>query len=91
MMASGGGHTAAAVQLAGSSASHPQCSVDTGDTAFMLFATAFVMLQVRGVTFSFLCPLFEKYGTFIERCNALIEKVSTCIRPQRPGWPRRAW
>eukprot|EP01052_Picozoa_sp_SAG31_P014129 SAG31_NODE_868_length_11355_cov_4.658582_3_plen_194_part_00 len=23
-----------------------------------------------------MCPLCEKYGTFIERCNALIEKVS---------------
>eukprot|EP01052_Picozoa_sp_SAG31_P009848 SAG31_NODE_527_length_14452_cov_4.274925_2_plen_244_part_00 len=34
---------------------------------------------VRVVTFSFLCPLCEKYGTFIERCNALIEKVSPCI------------
>eukprot|EP01052_Picozoa_sp_SAG31_P004779 SAG31_NODE_202_length_20512_cov_62.659237_4_plen_182_part_00 len=35
--------------------------------------------QVRGVTFSFLCPLLEKYGTFIARCNALIEKVSPCV------------
>eukprot|EP01052_Picozoa_sp_SAG31_P020464 SAG31_NODE_1540_length_7954_cov_3.521961_4_plen_290_part_00 len=34
--------------------------------------------QVRVVTFSFLCPLLEKYGTFIARCSALIEKVSTC-------------
>eukprot|EP01052_Picozoa_sp_SAG31_P025124 SAG31_NODE_2184_length_6244_cov_3.004882_6_plen_341_part_00 len=34
---------------------------------------------VRVVTFSFLCPLFEKYGTFIARCNALIEKVSPFI------------
>eukprot|EP01052_Picozoa_sp_SAG31_P056482 SAG31_NODE_16194_length_719_cov_1.059677_1_plen_41_part_01 len=32
---------------------------------------------VRVVTFSFLCPLSEKYGTFIARCNALIEKVSS--------------
>eukprot|EP01052_Picozoa_sp_SAG31_P006797 SAG31_NODE_317_length_17813_cov_5.788585_4_plen_468_part_00 len=32
---------------------------------------------VRAVTFSFLCPLLEKYGTFIARCNALIEKVSS--------------
>eukprot|EP01052_Picozoa_sp_SAG31_P067914 SAG31_NODE_26720_length_437_cov_1.529586_1_plen_52_part_10 len=24
----------------------------------------------------FLCPLLEKYGAFIARCNALIEKVS---------------
>eukprot|EP01052_Picozoa_sp_SAG31_P036970 SAG31_NODE_4693_length_3029_cov_1.192833_4_plen_111_part_00 len=24
-----------------------------------------------------MCPLLEKHGTFIERCNALIEKVST--------------
>eukprot|EP01052_Picozoa_sp_SAG31_P034191 SAG31_NODE_3959_length_3718_cov_1.526389_2_plen_318_part_00 len=31
---------------------------------------------VSAVTFSFLCPLLEKYGTFIARCNALIEKVS---------------
>eukprot|EP01052_Picozoa_sp_SAG31_P018580 SAG31_NODE_1320_length_8809_cov_4.243398_11_plen_151_part_00 len=30
------------------------------------------------VTFSFLCQLLEKYGTFIARCNALIEKVSPC-------------
>eukprot|EP01052_Picozoa_sp_SAG31_P029574 SAG31_NODE_2950_length_4870_cov_3.507860_2_plen_204_part_00 len=35
--------------------------------------------KVRVVTFSFLCPLLDKYGTFIERCNALIEKVSTFI------------
>eukprot|EP01052_Picozoa_sp_SAG31_P019448 SAG31_NODE_1417_length_8440_cov_7.706510_2_plen_130_part_00 len=35
---------------------------------------------VRVVTFSFLCPLSEKYGTFIARCNALIEKVSS-FRP----------
>eukprot|EP01052_Picozoa_sp_SAG31_P025873 SAG31_NODE_2299_length_5981_cov_2.649439_2_plen_213_part_00 len=34
-------------------------------------------LGVRAVTFSFLCPLLEKYGTFIARCNALIEKVSS--------------
>eukprot|EP01052_Picozoa_sp_SAG31_P046867 SAG31_NODE_9137_length_1328_cov_1.371847_2_plen_181_part_01 len=34
---------------------------------------------VRVVTFSFLCPLLEKYGTFIARCNALIEKVSPCV------------
>eukprot|EP01052_Picozoa_sp_SAG31_P024308 SAG31_NODE_2059_length_6539_cov_4.699845_4_plen_152_part_00 len=25
-----------------------------------------------------MCPLLEKYGTFIARCNALIEKVSPC-------------
>eukprot|EP01052_Picozoa_sp_SAG31_P042765 SAG31_NODE_6895_length_1858_cov_1.828880_1_plen_188_part_00 len=37
---------------------------------------------VRVVTFSFLCPLLEKYGTFIARCNALIEKVSS-FRPGR--------
>eukprot|EP01052_Picozoa_sp_SAG31_P030738 SAG31_NODE_3179_length_4583_cov_1.884478_6_plen_364_part_00 len=36
--------------------------------------------QVRAVTFSFLCPLLEKYGTFIARCNALIEKVSPCVQ-----------
>eukprot|EP01052_Picozoa_sp_SAG31_P014653 SAG31_NODE_918_length_11020_cov_14.801392_11_plen_151_part_00 len=36
-------------------------------------------VKVRAVTFSFLCPLSEKYGTFIARCNALIEKVSTCV------------
>eukprot|EP01052_Picozoa_sp_SAG31_P018546 SAG31_NODE_1318_length_8823_cov_3.108780_2_plen_221_part_00 len=36
-------------------------------------------MQVRAVTFSFLCPLLEKYGTFIARCNALIEKVSSFI------------
>eukprot|EP01052_Picozoa_sp_SAG31_P035703 SAG31_NODE_4344_length_3330_cov_1.716496_4_plen_175_part_00 len=34
-------------------------------------------MTVRVVTFSFLCPLLEKYGTFIARCNALIEKVSS--------------
>eukprot|EP01052_Picozoa_sp_SAG31_P028830 SAG31_NODE_2815_length_5045_cov_3.196522_9_plen_312_part_00 len=27
-----------------------------------------------------MCPLCEKYGTFIARCNALIEKVSPCIQ-----------
>eukprot|EP01052_Picozoa_sp_SAG31_P062199 SAG31_NODE_21203_length_555_cov_1.021930_1_plen_76_part_10 len=27
-----------------------------------------------------MCPLFEKCGTFIARCNALIEKVSS-FRP----------
>eukprot|EP01052_Picozoa_sp_SAG31_P029993 SAG31_NODE_3037_length_4761_cov_2.884384_1_plen_118_part_00 len=26
-----------------------------------------------------MCPLLEKHGTCIERCNALIEKVSPCI------------
>eukprot|EP01052_Picozoa_sp_SAG31_P004126 SAG31_NODE_168_length_21484_cov_21.524994_5_plen_74_part_00 len=36
-----------------------------------------LVLGVRVVTFSFLCPLLEKYGTFIARCNALIEKVSS--------------
>ena len=41
---------------------------------------------VRVVTFSFLCPLLEKHGTFIARCNALIEKVSPCIR-LLPAWP----
>eukprot|EP01052_Picozoa_sp_SAG31_P003287 SAG31_NODE_125_length_23649_cov_7.156202_5_plen_558_part_00 len=40
---------------------------------------------VRVVTFSFLCPLLEKYGTFIARCNALIEKVSSFrASPSRP-------
>eukprot|EP01052_Picozoa_sp_SAG31_P004780 SAG31_NODE_202_length_20512_cov_62.659237_5_plen_96_part_00 len=34
--------------------------------------------EVRAVTFSFLCPLLENYGTFIAKCNALIEKVSPC-------------
>eukprot|EP01052_Picozoa_sp_SAG31_P009911 SAG31_NODE_531_length_14413_cov_7.712659_13_plen_312_part_00 len=34
-----------------------------------------------------MCPLLEKYGTFIERCNALIEKVSPCIgRLTRECW-----
>eukprot|EP01052_Picozoa_sp_SAG31_P050220 SAG31_NODE_11363_length_1038_cov_3.144835_1_plen_167_part_00 len=39
------------------------------------------------VTFSFLRPLLEKYGTFIARCNALIEKVSSFrVQPgQGPG------
>eukprot|EP01052_Picozoa_sp_SAG31_P010981 SAG31_NODE_611_length_13558_cov_224.959730_17_plen_251_part_00 len=32
---------------------------------------------VRAVTFSFLCPLFEKHETFIAICKALIEKVSS--------------
>eukprot|EP01052_Picozoa_sp_SAG31_P035807 SAG31_NODE_4368_length_3306_cov_15.927346_6_plen_184_part_00 len=32
--------------------------------------------QVRSYFLSFLCPLLEKCGTFIARCNALIEKVS---------------
>eukprot|EP01052_Picozoa_sp_SAG31_P064832 SAG31_NODE_23675_length_498_cov_46.689223_2_plen_117_part_01 len=30
------------------------------------------------VAFSFLCQLFDKYGTCIARCNALIEKVTPC-------------
>eukprot|EP01052_Picozoa_sp_SAG31_P059879 SAG31_NODE_19122_length_611_cov_1.724609_1_plen_138_part_00 len=38
--------------------------------------------SVRVVTFSFLCPLLEKDGTFIARCNALIEKVSSFRVPQ---------
>eukprot|EP01052_Picozoa_sp_SAG31_P035907 SAG31_NODE_4398_length_3239_cov_6.414380_2_plen_191_part_00 len=33
----------------------------------------------QGVTFSFVCPLSEKHGTSIARCNALIEKVSPFI------------
>eukprot|EP01052_Picozoa_sp_SAG31_P026741 SAG31_NODE_2446_length_5678_cov_9.411185_8_plen_213_part_00 len=39
----------------------------------------------------FLCPLSEKCGTFIARCNALIEKVSTCVRDDEAtsGIPRR--
>eukprot|EP01052_Picozoa_sp_SAG31_P023749 SAG31_NODE_1978_length_6749_cov_5.971579_4_plen_354_part_00 len=40
-----------------------------------------LMDTVRVVTFSFLCPLLEKYGTFIVRCNALIEKVSSFRGP----------
>eukprot|EP01052_Picozoa_sp_SAG31_P024506 SAG31_NODE_2090_length_6472_cov_4.683352_6_plen_470_part_00 len=43
------------------------------------------VVQVRGVTFSFLRPLSEKYGTFIARCNALIEKVPPCIRHRGLG------
>eukprot|EP01052_Picozoa_sp_SAG31_P002853 SAG31_NODE_103_length_25164_cov_12.124317_21_plen_482_part_00 len=39
--------------------------------------------KVRAVTFSFLCPLLEKHGTFIARCNALIERVSPCIKAVR--------
>eukprot|EP01052_Picozoa_sp_SAG31_P026745 SAG31_NODE_2447_length_5678_cov_5.028141_2_plen_193_part_00 len=31
----------------------------------------------KGCYFLVLCPLSEKYGTFIARCNALIEKVSS--------------
>eukprot|EP01052_Picozoa_sp_SAG31_P023373 SAG31_NODE_1923_length_6914_cov_3.243580_3_plen_179_part_00 len=30
-----------------------------------------------------MCPLLEKYGTFIERCNALIKKVSPCIQRRK--------
>eukprot|EP01052_Picozoa_sp_SAG31_P010813 SAG31_NODE_601_length_13643_cov_64.237005_10_plen_481_part_00 len=36
-----------------------------------------------------MCPILEKYGTFIARCNALIEKVSTFI-DQLIGKLRRA-
>eukprot|EP01052_Picozoa_sp_SAG31_P024940 SAG31_NODE_2156_length_6309_cov_30.741707_4_plen_70_part_00 len=35
--------------------------------------------EVRAVTFSFSRPLLEKYGTFIARCDALIEKGSPFI------------
>eukprot|EP01052_Picozoa_sp_SAG31_P016105 SAG31_NODE_1055_length_10134_cov_14.461837_3_plen_216_part_00 len=35
-------------------------------------------VQVRSYFLVFV-PLLEKYGTFIARCNALIEKVSPCI------------
>eukprot|EP01052_Picozoa_sp_SAG31_P010174 SAG31_NODE_548_length_14222_cov_10.926574_12_plen_147_part_00 len=38
------------------------------------------------VTFSFLCPLFEKYGTCIEGNNALIEKVSPCSGAAMAGF-----
>eukprot|EP01052_Picozoa_sp_SAG31_P024127 SAG31_NODE_2032_length_6625_cov_3.010113_5_plen_561_part_00 len=44
------------------------------------------MCQVRAVTFSFLCPLLEKYGTFIAICNALIEKVSPCMQNVAPAF-----
>eukprot|EP01052_Picozoa_sp_SAG31_P058886 SAG31_NODE_18241_length_642_cov_1.316759_2_plen_125_part_01 len=38
---------------------------------------AATLLGVQVISyFLVLCPLCEKYGTFIERCNALIEKVS---------------
>eukprot|EP01052_Picozoa_sp_SAG31_P004500 SAG31_NODE_187_length_20848_cov_22.521953_6_plen_290_part_00 len=37
-----------------------------------------------------MCPLCEKYGTFIARCNALIEKVSPCIRSDRSRDPGSA-
>eukprot|EP01052_Picozoa_sp_SAG31_P028215 SAG31_NODE_2704_length_5215_cov_11.187647_4_plen_217_part_00 len=40
---------------------------------------------VRAVPFSFLYPLSEKYGTFIARCNALIEKVSALSDYARTG------
>eukprot|EP01052_Picozoa_sp_SAG31_P010166 SAG31_NODE_548_length_14222_cov_10.926574_4_plen_87_part_00 len=48
-----------------------------------LYQDPFVHLgsTVRVVTFSFLCPLLEKYGTFIARCNALIEKVASFRTP----------
>eukprot|EP01052_Picozoa_sp_SAG31_P047750 SAG31_NODE_9696_length_1232_cov_1.719544_1_plen_86_part_00 len=42
-----------------------------------IFAWIGRRVAVRVVTFSFLCPLLEKYGTFIARCYALIEKVSS--------------
>eukprot|EP01052_Picozoa_sp_SAG31_P009999 SAG31_NODE_535_length_14348_cov_11.339603_22_plen_186_part_00 len=35
-------------------------------------------IKAPGKKFSFLCPVSEKYGTLIERCNALIENVSPC-------------
>eukprot|EP01052_Picozoa_sp_SAG31_P009190 SAG31_NODE_478_length_15144_cov_15.165769_12_plen_198_part_00 len=44
--------------------------------------------SVRVVTFSFLCPLLEKYGTFIARCNALIEKVSSFRLGTTLAWTR---
>eukprot|EP01052_Picozoa_sp_SAG31_P025480 SAG31_NODE_2235_length_6123_cov_2.723274_8_plen_173_part_00 len=43
----------------------------------------------QGVTFSFLCQLSEKYGTFIARCNALIEKVSPCYKATRNDSERK--
>eukprot|EP01052_Picozoa_sp_SAG31_P029999 SAG31_NODE_3037_length_4761_cov_2.884384_7_plen_295_part_00 len=43
-------------------------------------------MQVRSY-FLVLRPLLEKYGTFIARCNALIEKVSPCIGPLCHRWP----
>eukprot|EP01052_Picozoa_sp_SAG31_P006624 SAG31_NODE_306_length_17979_cov_7.825447_11_plen_257_part_00 len=49
-------------------------------------------VTVRAVTFSFLCPLLEKCGTFIARCNALIEKVSPCSAQhleRSDRWPGR--
>eukprot|EP01052_Picozoa_sp_SAG31_P035337 SAG31_NODE_4250_length_3419_cov_24.125904_3_plen_360_part_00 len=36
---------------------------------------------------SSLCPLLEKYGTFIARCNALIEKLSPFISSSDSGRP----
>eukprot|EP01052_Picozoa_sp_SAG31_P005548 SAG31_NODE_245_length_19224_cov_10.210614_2_plen_154_part_00 len=54
-------------------------SVDWNREAFTMDANLSKAVQVRAVTFSLLCPLLEKYGTFIARCNALIEKVSPCI------------
>eukprot|EP01052_Picozoa_sp_SAG31_P005406 SAG31_NODE_237_length_19590_cov_13.149915_12_plen_277_part_00 len=60
-------------------------------TEFQLLSTEDVgdgsVSLVRVVTFSFLCPLLEKYGTFIARCNALIEKVSSF---RCTACPRRA-
>eukprot|EP01052_Picozoa_sp_SAG31_P043556 SAG31_NODE_7297_length_1728_cov_1.027010_2_plen_221_part_00 len=44
--------------------------------SFLGFADPFIGKGT--VTFSFLCALLEKYGTFIARCNALIEKVPSC-------------
>eukprot|EP01052_Picozoa_sp_SAG31_P019284 SAG31_NODE_1400_length_8499_cov_2.809762_3_plen_180_part_00 len=43
------------------------------------------LCMVSVVTFSFLCSLSEKYGTFIVRCNALIEKVSPCRQTSFAG------
>eukprot|EP01052_Picozoa_sp_SAG31_P028316 SAG31_NODE_2723_length_5187_cov_7.411164_4_plen_180_part_00 len=57
--------------------SHPQAGGELAGPA--------TWMAVRVVTFSFLCPLLEKYGTFIARCNALIEKVSS-FRACETGW-----
>eukprot|EP01052_Picozoa_sp_SAG31_P012869 SAG31_NODE_762_length_12275_cov_14.077119_4_plen_664_part_00 len=46
---------------------------------FFIQMSLAVFAVVRAVTFSFLCPLLEKCETFIARCNALIEKVSTFL------------
>eukprot|EP01052_Picozoa_sp_SAG31_P001954 SAG31_NODE_65_length_28565_cov_8.402914_35_plen_194_part_00 len=70
--------TTSAEAVGDSRGSFGASATDSAELARQAAATTAVRRQaVRAVTFSFLCPLSEKYGTFIERRNALIEKVST--------------